>query len=138
MSRSWNALMLEVSNTISELSQGVGLANGAAEAAGMAADSAREAGEEAREAAAEAVEAAQRAQAASALWDGDVSAALEVSAAKEEGVRIETNEAGAKHFGYTIHPAAKGDKGEKGDTGESGVTFELRDGTKLYITTKQA
>ena len=127
----FDALMAEVNQKISEADMAASQANAAAAMASEAGADAREKAEDALTAAQEAREAAQQAAGAAEAWEN---ATAQARAGSEAGVTL-TQEDGAKKLSFVIPCGQDGAAGAKGDTGRSGVTFSLS-GTKLYITTE--
>lgn len=130
---SFDALMTEVYQKISQADTAASEANAAAAMAGAEGENAREKAQQAQAAAQEAREAAQRADAAAEAWENVTVQAQTMEAGSQADVTL-TQDEGAKKLAFSIPRGADGAAGAKGDTGRSGVTFQLS-GTKLYITT---
>ena len=135
MANSFNALMADVNEKISEMNMAIGSANGAAAAANEAAGSANSAAENAVAATNATNTAAQEAQAETEAWNSAAATAETIAYGETPSVTI-TEEDGAKKLHYEIPAGKPGEKGDPGADGRSGVTFRL-DGTKLYITTEE-
>lgn len=129
----FDALMAEVNEKISQADTAASQANAAAATASEAAQNADEQAENAQTAAAGALDAARDAQAVADCWKNAVTETQTAQAGSEASVTL-TQEAGVSRFSFVIPRGADGAAGAKGDTGRSGVTFRLS-GTKLYITT---
>lgn len=134
MANSFNALMADVNEKISQMNTAISTANGAAAEAASAKDTANTETEKAVEATNAANTAAQEAQAETEAWNSAAATAETIAYGATPRVTI-TEEDGAKKLHYKIPAGKPGEKGDPGADGKSGVTFRL-DGTKLYITTE--
>jgi len=129
----FDALMAEVNQKISQADTAASQANAAAASANAAGENAQEKAQDAQTAAQEARTAAQQADAMAAAWENVTVQAQTAQAGSEAGVTL-TKTDGARVLSFVIPRGADGATGAKGDTGRSGVTFTLS-GTNLYITT---
>lgn len=133
MANTFDALMAEVNQKISQAIAATSEANAAAVQANEAAEGAKEQAEQAEEAAQQAKNAAEQVVKEAESWDGAIVQAQTVNAGGSAGVSL-TEENGVKKFTFTIPKGETGERGPKGDTGKSGVTFSIS-GSQLYITT---
>ena len=133
MANSFDALILDVNQTLSEMNTAASDANGAAASAAEAAQNADEKAAVAQTAQEAANAAAAAANAIAALWEGATVEASTLEAGSAATLDV-TEENGKKKLTFGIPRGATGAAGAKGDTGKSGVTFRLS-GTSLYITT---
>lgn len=131
MANSFNALMADVNEKISEMNTAISNTNGAAAQAKSATDTATTETEKTIAAAAAANEAAQTANDEAAAWDSATGTAETIAYGETPSVTISEVD-GVKTFHHKI---PEGKPGEKGADGKSGVKFELV-GTVLYITTE--
>lgn len=133
MANTFDALMAEVNQKISQAMTATSEANAAAAQANAAAQSATEQAQQAQTAAQQAHSAAQQAGEEAQSWEGAVVQAKTAAALSDADVSL-TEEGGVKKLSFVIPRGENGAQGPKGDTGRSGVTFSVS-GSKLYITT---
>lgn len=133
MANSFNSLVANVNEKISEMNTEIGKTNGAATQAREAANTATEETAKAVAATTAATEAADRANDEAEAWENAVINTETLDAGSNAEVSVE-EKAGVKNITFKIPRGATGAAGAKGDTGKSGVTFTIS-GTKLYIKT---
>ena len=132
MANSFDALILDVNQKLSEMDKATSEANGGAASANEAAEEANEQAGAAQTAAAAAQTAADAAAEKADAWSNVTASATKLDEGSEPTVKIEGD--GEKKFLFGIPVGVTGPQGPTGPAGESGVTFTLS-GTKLYITT---
>lgn len=130
---SFNALIADVNEKITQMNTVIGETNGAIAAARTASEAAALETEKTVQAAGAASAAAQAANAEANAWDNAVIQTQTLAAGSDADVSV-TEAEGKKNMTFKIPRGKDGAAGPKGDTGRSGVIFQL-DGTKLYITT---
>lgn len=129
---SFNALIADVNEKITEMNTAISDANGAAAAARSAANAVAAETERATDAADAATEAAQKAAGEADAWESAVITTETVDSGTPADVSV-TESGGKKNMHFKIPRGRDGDKGASGETGSSGVSFRLS-GTSLYIT----
>ena len=129
----FDALMAQVNQKISEAGMAASQANASVALAREAADAAQTQTQAAQTAAQQASSAAQAVQEATDAWNALTVEAETAQAGEQAGAALSL-ENGAAKLALIIPRGADGADGPKGDPGRSGVTFRV-EGAKLYITT---